>query len=211
MSAFRGRTNKFAALVSEVIHSIVMPPKATTGRGIAILVAAVLCFMGLSIGLIYLFPNLEEFAQYGYLGVFLASLISSATVIVPAPGVAAIMAAATIWNPALVAVVASVGVSSFCRGDVSQGRLPSGIITRQYQAGYEKAEDWMKRYGGLSIFVFALVPVFIFDLLGIAAGVLGFPINRFLLFCWAGRLPRCLIEAYVGLGMFHLITPFFFP
>ena len=36
------------------------------------------------------------------------------------------------------------------------------------------------------------------DLAGIAAGALRFPFRKFLLACFAGRLPRSFIEAYLG-------------
>ena len=211
MSILKGGTNKFFDLLSEVAGSVTKPGKAGTGRGIAIQTVIILCFMGLSFGLLRLFPNPEEFARYGYIGVFLATLLSSATIVVPAPGIAVVLAAATTWNPALVAVVASIGGTLGELTAYYVGRGGRTIIIRQYQAGYEKAEDWMNRYGGLTIFVFALVPVFIFDLVGVAAGTLRFPIQKFILFCWAGRLPRSFMEAYLGYGMFHLISPLLFP
>jgi membrane protein YqaA with SNARE-associated domain len=211
MNTPREKTKKFLSLVTEAVGGITKPGKAGTGRDIAILTVIILCFMGLSFGLLHLFPNMEEFARYGYIGVFLATLLGSATIIVPAPGIVVILAAATFWNPALVAVVASVGGTLGELTAYYVGRGGRAIIISRYQAGYEQAEYWMNRYGGLTIFLFALIPVFIFDLVGVAAGTLRFPVQKFVLFCWLGRLPRSFMEAYLGYGMFHIISPVLFP
>jgi uncharacterized membrane protein YdjX (TVP38/TMEM64 family) len=70
----------------------------------------------------------------------------------------------------------------------------------------------MKRYGGVAIFVFAFLWILPFDLIGIAAGVLKYSIERFLLFCWLGRLPRSLIECYIycytGTALFDFLSPY---
>ena len=56
----------------------------------------------------------------------------------------------------------------------------------------------MKRYGGGTIFLLALVPFIPFDLAGIAAGTLRFSFWKFFLACFAGRLIRALIETYLS-------------
>jgi membrane protein DedA with SNARE-associated domain len=70
---------------------------------------------------------------------------------------------------------------------------------------YEKAEGWLKRYGSFAVFLFALLPILIFDLLGIVAGSFRYPLWKFILACWAGRLIRCLVEAYLGWGAFGFL------
>jgi membrane protein DedA with SNARE-associated domain len=44
----------------------------------------------------------------------------------------------------------------------------------------------VRRWGTIAIFIFTLVPLF-FDLVGLAAGVLRFPLWKFVLICWLGR------------------------
>jgi len=69
---------------------------------------------------------------------------------------------------------------------------------------YKMVEGWMNRYGGFAITIFAFLPMFIFDFVGIAAGALKYPLSKFLLFCYAGRVPRAFIEAYFGAELFKL-------
>jgi membrane protein DedA with SNARE-associated domain len=47
-------------------------------------------------------------------------------------------------------------------------------------------EGWVRRWGVLAIFILSLVPFF-FDLVGIAAGALRFPLWKFWLASWLGR------------------------
>jgi uncharacterized membrane protein YdjX (TVP38/TMEM64 family) len=54
----------------------------------------------------------------------------------------------------------------------------------------------MKRYGSLAVFIFALVPLFVFDFVGIVAGTMKFPLRKFLFYTFLGRLPRAFIAAY---------------
>lgn len=169
----------------------------------------------LTAGLVYLMLYAEarfrlplnQFAWLAYLVVFVISLLSSATIVFPAPGVAVLMAAAAKWNPAIVAIVASIGGTLGELTGYYAGRLGRRIIITEYQAGYEKAVGWMNRYGLWSIAVFAFVPVLIFDLVGLAAGALKLPVWKFLLACWGGRIARSFVEAYFGATVIPLIFP----
>ncbi len=47
--------------------------------------------------------------------------------------------------------------------------------------------------GGLTVFVLSLIPNPFFDLAGIAAGVLRYPVSRFLFFCWLGNTIKTVV------------------
>jgi uncharacterized membrane protein YdjX (TVP38/TMEM64 family) len=68
----------------------------------------------------------------------------------------------------------------------------------------------MNKYGVWAVFLFALIPMLLFDLVGLAAGALKFPVWKFILACWAGRIPRSFVEAYIGAGIIPLIFPSWF-
>jgi membrane protein YqaA with SNARE-associated domain len=167
------------------------------------------------LGLLSLFEGyfdrpLEDFAKYAYLVVFVATLLSSATIILPAPGVAIMMVAATEWDPVWVALSASVGGTL---GEISAyyvGLWGRKVISREHSGAYRKAEGWMRKYGWVTLAVFSFMPVLIFDLVGIIAGALRLPMWKFLLATYAGRLPRSLIEVYVGFQALPFVFPFLF-
>lgn len=159
---------------------------------------------------VYLERPLEEYSFYAYVGVFLVTLVSSASVLFPVPGLAFVLAAAAKWNPAIVAVMASVGSTL---GELSAyyvGYWGRHLIHPERSQYFQRAEQWMTRYGSVTIFFFAFVPFLIFDLAGIAAGALRLPVWKFLLACWLGRLPRSFVECYLGWGILSFLTPFLF-
>lgn len=65
------------------------------------------------------------------------------------------------------------------------------------QTTYARLESWLKNWGATTIFFLSVFPLF-FDLAGIAAGVLRFPIWKFLLACWLGRTILYIAIAFAG-------------
>ncbi|MEK7848652.1 MAG: VTT domain-containing protein [Chloroflexota bacterium] len=152
--------------------------------------------------------SLAGLAYYAYGAVFLVTLVSSAMVVLPAPGLAFVLAAATRWDPTPVALAASLGGTL---GEVTGyllGRWAGAAIARRRPALYLKAEGWMKRYGLAAVWFFAFFPLLMFDFVGIAAGALRFPLWKFLLVVWAARLPRSFIEVYTGGAFFGWLASY---
>lgn len=177
-----------------------------------------LAIVALTAALVYLLWILEshfrvpmsQYASLAYLIVFIATFFTSCTIVFPAPGIVVVMAAASMWNPVIVALVASVGGSL---GEITgyyAGYVGKKIIINEHQKTYNRAVSWMNRYGIWAIIVFAMIPVLVFDLVGLAAGALKFPLWKFMLACWAGRIPRAFVEAYIGAGIIPLIFPSWF-
>lgn len=145
--------------------------------------------------------DLEKLLVYGYLGIFLINLICCATIIFPIPGEAINIAAGGTLNPLWPGIIASSGATMGELTCYAAGYWGRKVIFGQYLERYKKAEVWLNRYGSFAVFLFALLPILIFDLLGLAAGSFRFPLWKFILACWAGRIIRCLVEAYLGWGI----------
>ena len=167
-----------------------------------ILAGSIFVLLAIPILIVTLGLDLRSIAGYGYLGVFLASLISTATIFFPVPGGAVMIIAATIFNPAWVAVAAGTGAALGECTAYFAGYGGRVVIGGKQAQRYQKAETWMKRYGNGTIFFFALAPFLPFDLAGIAAGTLRFPFRKFFLATLAGRLVRAFIEVYLVWAIF---------
>ncbi len=166
-----------------------------------ILLAAILVFaVGFYFLLNYFFPKevMMEYAEYGYAGVFLVSLVSTMSIVLPVPGIVVVIAAAGIWDPFLVSLVSSIGAALGGITGYGLGYGGRAVLSPQYTERYRVAEDWMRRRGGFAIFLFALIPVLLFDFVGIAAGVFRYKWYKFLIYSFLGRLPRTLAEVYTG-------------
>lgn len=142
--------------------------------------------------------KLAEFRSLGLFGIFLINLIGSATLFLPAPAIASVVAGGGIYPPLAVALLASLGASL---GDMVGYLLgtSSKHILLENKEGYLKILTfYFKKYGALVIVVLAFFPNPFFDAIGITAGVLGYPPKKFFLWMFVGRLARNIVLAYVG-------------
>ena len=151
--------------------------------------------------------SLREYDILAYLIVFGVTFLASCTIVIPAPGAAVVIAAASIWNPIIVAMVASVGSSLGELTGYYAGYVGEKIIVNEQNPTYQRAVSWMRRYGMWTVLVIAAIPLVFFDVVGLIAGALRLPLGKFLLACWIGRIPKSFIEAYIGAGL----IPHFFP
>jgi uncharacterized membrane protein YdjX (TVP38/TMEM64 family) len=177
------------------------PPNLQTSKPTSISttilrILAVLAVVGITVYIYSIRDRVEEFAAFGYPGIFLIALMANATVFLPAPGLAVVFAMGSIFNPIGVALSAGTGgaigeLSGYLAGFSGQAVVERTDI-------YKKISPWIEKYGGWAILVLSAIPNPFFDLAGIAAGVAKMPFWRFLLFCWIGQLIKTLIFAYAG-------------
>ncbi len=83
-------------------------PKFTKAQ----LISALRCWFYLIAGTVLLILNREKIQHlgiYGYPGIFLVSLLSNATILVPLPGVMITSAMAMVFNPFWVAIASGAG------------------------------------------------------------------------------------------------------
>lgn len=148
---------------------------------------------------VFLFLNrdaVQKLEYLGYPGIFFASLLSNASLILPVPGVLITSAMGAVFNPFWVAVAAGSGATI---GEIS-GYLAgfSGQTVVEKTKWHDKLEGWMRRYGDITILVLSFIPNPLFDIAGVMAGALKLPLYRFLLFCLIGKILKMLLFAYGG-------------
>src|SRR3989344_33341 len=141
--------------------------------------------------------KITAFSSFGYAGVFAISLISSATIFIPIPGFAAVLALSGSLDPILLGIAAGAGsaigeLSGYLAGIAGHGAVQNSKIFRSNKKQVEK-------YGAPAIFVLAFVPNPIFDLAGIAAGAIKMEWWKFLLAASAGKILRFILLAYFGI------------
>jgi len=120
--------------------------------------------------------KVAQLGNYGYLSAFLISLIANATIILPFPGIVILFALGASFNPVLVGLAGGIGGTIGEMTSYMLGYSGRGVV--ENRRFYDKATQWLKKWGVLTVFIFALTPL-PFDVLGIAAGVLRFPFWKF--------------------------------
>ena len=151
------------------------------------------------------YPNFfkDEFAKYGYAGVFLVSLILNATVIIPVSAMAIISSiGGTSDFPFLVGVVGAIGaaigeITGYVAGRAGRDLLAKNKI-------YVRVEGWVARWGMPAIFILSIFP-FLFDIVGIIAGATRMPLWKFAIACWLGRTILYIAVAYIGSVIFNAL------
>jgi uncharacterized membrane protein YdjX (TVP38/TMEM64 family) len=151
---------------------------------------------------VYIFAIRDEvdtLTRYGYLGVFLFTLLTSATVILPAPSLVVVFTLGGVLTPVWVGAVAGIGATL---GELS-GYLAgySGRVVVENTRNYYRIRGWMENHAALSgwlILFLAFIPLPIIDLAGMAAGALRMPVWQFQLWCLAGKVPKMILVAWLG-------------
>lgn len=147
-----------------------------------------------------------ELAALGYGGIMAVSLLSSATIILPAPSLLLVFAMGSALPPVLVGLAAGAGEAMGELTGYAAGFAGRAVI--EEQRTYERLKDWMERRGGITILVLSVVPNPLFDLAGIAAGTLHYPLWRFLAICWVGKSIKTTLIAFAGAWSLDAIKPF---
>ena len=164
-----------------------------------------------AIGAAFLLRDLVTPEQAGYGGVALASLVASAGFIIPVPALFAVCGASTVLVPLLVGLIAG---TSETVGELSGyflGYSGRGVVRRSRL--YRRLEPWMQQRGWLLLFLLSLVPNPVFDVVGVAAGTLRYPLLGFLGTVWVGKALKFVIFAYACAysvawlkGLFELLS-----
>ena len=130
---------------------------------------------------------------------FAASVISSATLFLPVPGLAITTLVGSLLNPVTVGIVAGIGQTLGEMTGYLAGYSGQGLVNRSKT--YDRVEGWMKRnesMGELVVFVLALIPNPLFDAAGMAAGALRFPPWKYLIAAGLGKVLKNIVFAYGG-------------
>ncbi len=191
-------------------------PKSRRGR-LVLAALVVLLVLVPSIALLVVTLVVEDLEGrlegFGYAGVFLANLASTATVFIPVPGLTAvgqtlIITQGKLLNPVAVGLLGGTGmalgeITAYAAGAVGseaaeEGHLQAPELVRPAVERVISWIDWlMERYGFVTLMVLSAVPNPAFELAGLTAGAVRMNFWRFLLAVLIGKNARGLLLAFV--------------
>jgi membrane protein DedA with SNARE-associated domain len=150
----------------------------------------------------------DNFKAYGYLGVFVVSVILNATIIIPVSNMTMIAAfGAALPLPWLVGIIGGLGGGIGEMAGYVAGRSGRALLAKN--KFYRRVEGWVKKWGVIAVFIFSIVP-FAFDVVGIIAGAMRMPMWKFFVATWLGRTIFYVVVAYLGVGVFETIFHWLF-
>ena len=106
-------------------------------------ILAVLAVIGISVFVFSIRDRVEEFAAFGYPGIFLIALLANATILLPAPGAAIVFAMGSVFHPLGVGLAAGTGGAL---GELS-GYLAGfgGQAVVENTAAFARIQPWVQR------------------------------------------------------------------
>lgn len=135
---------------------------------------------------------------YGYVGIFMSSLIGSSTIIFPVPYLLLVFSSSSVLNPFVVGIVSGLGSSIGEMTGYALGFGGNKTILKKYEKQIESMRKLFKKYrGGIGIFLLSVTP-FPFDIVGIFCGIIKYDAVKFFLLCLGGKVIKHTIIAYAG-------------
>jgi uncharacterized membrane protein YdjX (TVP38/TMEM64 family) len=168
---------------------------------------SLLLAVGITLGVYLLRHQIGRLGRMGYAGVFAMMLLTSATLILPAPGLALVFVLGRVFNPLVLGIVAGAGSTLGELTGYLAGYSGSGVIENMEM--YQRIEGYVKQYGVIPIIILAAIPNPLFDVAGIAAGALGMGWWKFLIATFIGKAIKCIAVAYAGFYSVGWIEQFF--
>ncbi len=200
-------------------------PRSRKGRYVAAAIATIALTLPSLALLVFMLVNGREdtessFDALGYGGIFLANLLSTATVFIPVPGLLAIghaliVSGAETLNPLAAGLVGGLGMglgetTAYMTGLVASeaARHTQPQLPRLLRPAVERSihvVNWlMSRYWVPTLFVLSVIPDPIFEFAGITAGATRIGFRPFMAVVVTGNVIRGLLVAYVGAELFDL-------
>ena len=145
----------------------------------------------LSVVIFLLRDKISDVGELGYMGLFLLCFLANCTVLLPAPSLMIAASCALIMNPLLVALFAALGSTA--------GELVGyafGTVSKDLSPRFQRILDaFAARIHNqtLLVFLFAVLPLPLFDLVGIYSGGTKMNLIKFFIVCFLGKFIKMLI------------------
>jgi len=138
----------------------------------------------------------DDISAYGYLGVFLVSLLAATVLFVPIPSIPVVFLMGAILNPFLVGLMSGIGESI---GEITGYTAGfSGREALDNKERYTRIKGWMRRRGTVVLFLFSTIPNLFFKLVSVAAGAIRYPFWKFMLVVFIGKTIKGTVIALLG-------------
>lgn len=116
--------------------------------------------------------KIQELAVIGYIGLIIACLISNMSVLIPSSSTLIVVAASVSLNPVICILLGALGASMGEYSSYICGRVSGADadINQTSKYSLDRVREWFKKREFLTVFMFAFVPLPLFDIAGIIAG-----------------------------------------
>jgi membrane protein YqaA with SNARE-associated domain len=149
--------------------------------------------------------------KWGYIGIFIVSLVGSASIIFPVPSFVVLFTFGAVFNPLLVALLGALGASIGNTTSYLLGLGGKEILEDKYEKRLKQIKSAFQKYGApFWIFLVHATPL-PDDVVGIFCGVIRYDFRKYFLWMFIGQLTLSLILAYSGFYSLNWVLEFLQP
>ncbi len=178
----------------------------------ALYIGLLIIAVGVIVSITFVIDRPDNFEDYirksGYAGVFLMAVIGSSSPVWPLPGSWAVFIGAGLGlNPIILTLLAGIGEP--IGESTAYGAGYGGQVVIANIKGYTRVERWMKRRGGIILFLVSAIPNVLIKAAVICAGALRYPFWKFFLYVLGGKLIKSAFFAVTGYYFFDALFELF--
>jgi len=182
-----------------------MKKSAASNKLLSILLGAGL-FLLFALPFLLLRDRIEQMAAVGYAGLFIACALSNVSVFLPSSSTMFVILAASALNPMLCVLIGGLGTAL--------GEQCSYLCGRTGASGFEKKQDeeigrvhgFVRSHAFWAVFLFALAPLPVFDLAGVAAGADKMPWPKYAIAAFLGKTIKFAVSVWLVVSVFPLLA-----
>lgn len=167
-------------------------------RDLVIGIVALAVTLGLCVLVILYWDYIEQAGKYGYLGVFIISIFTGGTAIVPVPGILVVFTLGSVLNPAIVGASAGLGEAIGSIFIYLTGYGGQAALKKMNHRITNRFESWIHHRGAITVFIMSAIINPLFLPFTAVAGMVRFGLVKFFLLCWAGKTIKGMAIAYTG-------------
>ena len=151
-------------------------------------------------GLFVAYLNADEarIEQFGLIGAFVISLTSSATVVLPAPGILIILSMAEIIDPWRLGVVTGIGTGLGGSTAYLAGVLGRGAMGESNRIKQLMTDLFNSKWGVVILFLGNLIPFAPGDAISAIAGISRFPLIAFFVYVIIASIIKMIALSWLG-------------
>jgi len=147
--------------------------------------------------------------RWGYLGIFIVSLISASSILFPIPSFVVIFTFGAVFDPFFVALFGALGATVGNMTGYFLGLGGKEILEDRYGKKLNRMKKTFKKYKGPLWITFMNATPLPEDVVSIFCGVVRYDFNKYLLATLIGQLILALILAYSGFYSVNWVLDYF--
>lgn len=166
-------------------------------------IISILIIVGFSLLAFLLRDAVQKYAPVSYLGVLLVCFIANASVLLPAPSILVVVQYSMILNPVLTALCGAVGATLGEMTGYLAGAHGGNLLASKIR---KKVLSVMPKHPYLVVFCFSLIPLPVFDIVGLIAGAMKLNQSTFFASCLLGKLIKMASFAWMANYIIKLLN-----